>query len=68
MTEFKPQNLANMAWAFATVNQSDEILFMALARVAEQQVSEFTEQGLTNTAWAFATVHQSEEKLFTALA
>ena len=37
MTEFKPQSLANMAWAFATVNQSYEALFTSLATAAAWQ-------------------------------
>ena len=56
LSEFNPQELANTAWAFATVKQSDEKLFTALARAAEQRVSEFNAQELANTAWAFATV------------
>ena len=35
MSEFITQELANAEWAFATVGQSDEQLFGALARVAE---------------------------------
>ena len=68
MCEFKPQGLANVTWAFATVSIPDEKLFEALARAAERRVSEFNAQGLPNTAWAFATVNQSDEKLFTVLA
>ena len=38
--EFKAQGLANTAWAFATVDQSDALLFTALARAAEQRICE----------------------------
>ena len=62
------QELANTAWPFATVNQSDEKLFTALATAAEQRVREFSEQDYANLAWAFATMNQSDEKLFTLLA
>ena len=48
--EFKPQGLANTAWAFATVGQQDEQLFKALARMAEQRLDEFNPQGIANTA------------------
>ena len=37
---FNAQNLANTAWAFATLGQSDEKLFAALARAAELRMSE----------------------------
>ena len=54
LSEFNVQNLANTAWAFATVNRPDEKLFTALARAAEQRVSEFNVQDLANMAWACA--------------
>ena len=41
MDEFKSQDLANTAWAFATAGQWHENMFVALARAAEQRVSEF---------------------------
>ena len=47
---FKPQNLANTAWAFATMRHSDEELCEALARAAEQRVGYFNVQELANTA------------------
>ena len=53
--EFKAQNLANTAWAFATADQSDAPLFALVARKAQRRVGEFNAQGLANTAWAFAT-------------
>ena len=68
MNEFKPQELANAAWAFAKLGRSDQKLFAALARAAEQRLVEFNAQDLANMAWAFAKVGQLEEKLFAALA
>ena len=52
--DFKVQELANTAWAFATASQSDAQLFAALARVAEWRLGDFNVQDLANTAWAFA--------------
>ena len=40
LSEFNPQEVANMAWAFATVNRRDEELFAALRIAAEQRLSE----------------------------
>ena len=51
-----PQNLANTAWAFATLGQLDSRLFTLLAREPECRMSEFNPQNLANTAWAFATL------------
>ena len=39
--DFNEQDLANTAWAFARVKQTEEKLFTALARAAEWRVSEF---------------------------
>ena len=56
LDQFNAQDLANTAWAFATVGQQDEQLFKALARMAERRLDEFNAQELANTASAFATV------------
>ena len=56
MGDFNVQNIANTAWAFATVGQSDAQLFKALAREAERRMGDFKPQSISNTAWAFATV------------
>ena len=42
VSEFGAQELANMAWAFATLNRPDGEMFTALARAAERRVSEFS--------------------------
>ena len=54
--EFKPQELANTAWAFAMVAQQDTQLVRVLARTAEWRLEDFNTQNLANTAWAFAMV------------
>ena len=64
MGNFNPQNLANTAWAFATVGQPDVQLFMVLARAAEWSMGEFKAQCLANTAWAFAVVNYYSDRLF----
>ena len=56
--DFKVQDLANTAWAFATASQQDAQLFAALARVAEPRMSDFKVQDRAKTAWAFATANQ----------
>ena len=37
---FNPQDLANIAWAFAKVGQPDALLFMALAREQERRIGD----------------------------
>merc|ERR1711971_1165322 len=56
MGELNPQDLANTAWAFATLAYRDAELFGALAQEAKQRVGEFNPQKLANTAWAFASL------------
>ena len=50
LDEFNMQNLANTAWAFATLGQKDEQLFKVLARMVEGWPDKFSAQGLANTA------------------
>merc|ERR1711904_108286 len=51
MGDFNVQDLSNTGWAFATVGQSDESLFMALARAAEQCLDVFNVQNLCTAFW-----------------
>ena len=50
MGDFNSQELANAAWAFATADQSDALLFAALATAAERRMSNFNSQDLANAA------------------
>eukprot|EP00747_Dinoflagellata_sp_TGD_P024728 gnl/TRDRNA2_/TRDRNA2_130751_c0_seq1.p1 gnl/TRDRNA2_/TRDRNA2_130751_c0~~gnl/TRDRNA2_/TRDRNA2_130751_c0_seq1.p1 ORF type:complete len:150 (+),score=24.99 gnl/TRDRNA2_/TRDRNA2_130751_c0_seq1:151-600(+) len=54
--ECTAQNLANFAWAFATVGYADEDLFAVLATASEVDMINFNMQGLVSMSWAFATV------------
>ena len=64
MADFKAQNLTNMAWAFATANQLNALLFRGFSTVAERRVHEFDAQGLANSAWAFAAAGMFHAVLF----
>ena len=68
VSDFKPQNLANTAWAFATLGQSDAPLFAALARAAERRMGDLKPQELANTAWAFARAALWDAAFFSVLA
>ena len=52
LRDFNSQDLANTAWAFATVGHKEERLFTALEVAAEQRMRDFKSQDLANTAWA----------------
>ena len=54
LDKFSAQNLANTAWAVATVGQQDEQLFKALARMAERPLDEFSASDLCMFVWALS--------------
>ena len=68
MRDFKPQELANTAWAFATAGRDAPALFDAMAAEATRRVRNFKTLGLANTAWAFATAGRDDPALFAAMA
>eukprot|EP00747_Dinoflagellata_sp_TGD_P122805 gnl/TRDRNA2_/TRDRNA2_173684_c0_seq18.p1 gnl/TRDRNA2_/TRDRNA2_173684_c0~~gnl/TRDRNA2_/TRDRNA2_173684_c0_seq18.p1 ORF type:complete len:103 (+),score=20.33 gnl/TRDRNA2_/TRDRNA2_173684_c0_seq18:336-644(+) len=57
-----------MAWAYATVNHTDEKLCAMLAGETQQRLTEFGAQNLANTSWAFAIVGQQDRRLLAILA
>ena len=58
------QNLADIAWAFATAGQSDAQLFTALARAAQQRMGAFNAQELGNIALVIPIVSESRVLMF----
>ena len=53
---FKPQELANTVWVFATAGVAADALFAAVAEAAVRaRLAGFNPQDLANTVWAFAT-------------
>jgi len=65
--EFKPQELVNTAWAFATAGRATHALMDAAAEESAGRVRAFNAQDLTNTAWAFATAGHAAPALFDAI-
>ena len=66
--EFTAQNLANVAWAFAAADMPDQLLFVALPRLAKHRLSNISAQNIANMLWAFATIDRSDALLFASLA
>ncbi len=54
--KFNPQNLANTAWAFATLGMRQEELLGAIAGRALVKLEEFSVQSWVVASWAFATL------------
>jgi hypothetical protein len=63
----KPQEVANLAWAFATAEHKAPILFDALAKHALSIMPTLKAQGVANLAWAFAKQQLAAPALFDAL-
>lgn len=66
--EFKPQELCNLLWAFATLRRPHAALFDAAARSASCRMETFSAQGLSQTVWAFAKLELASPRLFQAAA
>ena len=65
--EFKPQELTNILWAFATAAVPAPQLFDAFAALAAEGASTFNAQDLANAAWSFATAGVEAPRLFDSI-
>ena len=68
LCDFKPQNLANMVWAYATAGHAAPALLDAVAKEAVNRLHEYIPQNLSNTAWAYATAGHPAPALLDAIA
>jgi hypothetical protein len=66
LSEFWPQSLSNIAWAYATAGESHPQLYKKFGDhiVALKDLGQFKPQELSNLIWAFATAGQSHPLLF----
>ncbi|KOO28974.1 kynurenine 3-monooxygenase and related flavoprotein monooxygenase [Chrysochromulina tobinii] len=67
-SDFKPQELTNLVWAFATLKWRHARLFEQLADVASARLAEFSPQGLSQTLWAYSKLGLTKHGLFGAVA
>jgi len=66
---FKPQELVNIVWAFATAGVNDDKLYAAVADEAlTQQLHGFKPQELTNMVWSFEKAGARNKELYIAVA
>lgn len=68
LSEFGQQQLANLAWAFATLGYTHPKIMDALATDVIRKISEFKPQGLANTAWAYSRLGMRNKELMEAIA
>jgi hypothetical protein len=62
-SEFKPQELCNLLWAYATLKVRHARLFEAFADAAQACMAGFTPQGLSQTIWAYSKLNLSKHAL-----
>ncbi|KAG1675688.1 hypothetical protein FOA52_002397 [Chlamydomonas sp. UWO 241] len=67
LQEMQPQELANTAWALATLGHVDAFFMGALVQEAGRQLRSFNPQELANTAWALATLGHMDAVFMGAL-
>ena len=67
-SEFKPQEMTNLVWAFATLKWRHGRLFEQLAESATPRLAEFTPQGLSQTVWAYSKLGLGKHALLIAAA
>ena len=64
--EFKPQEISNFLWAFATNGQvtTDNHLFSSLVPSVKANLDEYTAQDLANIAWAYSVANVDAPSVF----
>lgn len=65
---FNAQNLANIAWAYATLELFPGALLGAVASAAIARRRELDPQSLANTVWAYAALDWRHEPLVAVIA
>ncbi|EKX45921.1 hypothetical protein GUITHDRAFT_163172 [Guillardia theta CCMP2712] len=64
LQEFKPQEVSNILWSYATVGFSSPTVFKLLAfEILRRGLREFVPQDVANSVWAYVTVGQSTKEL-----
>jgi hypothetical protein len=66
LSSFKPQELSNIIWAYATAGESHPQLCRKFGDniVAMKDLGQFKPQAFSNIVWAFATSGESHPQLF----
>lgn len=64
---WKPQEVANTAWALANLGYASVDIYQHLAAAAELYLAEFKSQELVNLVWALATAHWYKQRLLSKL-
>jgi hypothetical protein len=70
LSEFWPQSLSNIIWAYATAGESHPKLFSKFGDYigAMKDLGQFKPQNFSNIIWSYATVGINDQHLFTSFA
>eukprot|EP00956_Cyclotella_meneghiniana_P044967 scaffold346563_cov126-Cyclotella_meneghiniana.AAC.1 len=66
MNSYKPQDLANIVWAYATADEQHTVLFNKIgdAIVEKDRLESFIPQNFANIVWAYAKANEHHTGLF----
>ncbi|KAL6559298.1 hypothetical protein OROGR_004415 [Orobanche gracilis] len=67
VNEFNPQNVANLAGAFASMQHSAPELFKELSKRASGIIHTFQAQEIAQVLWAFASLYEAADPLLDSL-
>eukprot|EP00933_Yihiella_yeosuensis_P038084 TRINITY_DN3204_c0_g1_i1.p1 TRINITY_DN3204_c0_g1~~TRINITY_DN3204_c0_g1_i1.p1 ORF type:complete len:679 (+),score=130.26 TRINITY_DN3204_c0_g1_i1:890-2926(+) len=67
-SNFRPQELANIGWAYAVLGGPDMSLLDSLASASMARMATFRAPDIANTAWAFETLSFANMPLFESIA
>ena len=51
--QYKPQDIANLAWSFANLELGDEVFWQQMEKISVKNIQRFNMLDLTNIAWSF---------------
>jgi hypothetical protein len=64
LEQFKPQELSNLLWAYATVGIIDSQLFTSFAPAVQSVLGRCSSQDLSNVPWSYAVSNVNDHLLF----
>jgi len=62
--DFKPQEIANFLWAFATNGHVDKHLFSSLVPSVKENLDKYNAQDLSNIAWVYSVANVDAPSVF----
>ena len=67
ISEFQPQNIANISWAYATLRIENEEFYATIAQTASVRLTECDVRAMASIAWSFARIVKQDAPLIDAI-